>query len=336
MSSIIASSCRMLAGAAVALCLTTHADARPQMFKAGSGPDELWDITMKTDMAGMPMAMPPRTTQVCRKKSRGSEDLVPHDSHCKTTDFRTVGNKTTFAFVCAGDTPMRGTGEMTANADTYNGRIHLKGGAKGEEMDMTQTLSGKRVGNCTDTSKEAIAGIKAENAAAVAQSCQQLMTQLAPEGFFGEGAPCKAQQHDYCNRVAGLATSARSPAGWRSVGAQASPVVLQRAFGACGQDYAATRVAACSSGVASREWGFVGSGQCDDDVRVQGDANCKGRSFTGMDRALGPLCSRYASLVRGQPVQGNVAVAAPVTPPAAVQANPVEESVNALRKLLPF
>ena len=76
-------------------------------------------------------------------------------------------------------------------------------------------------------------------------------------------------------------------------------MTLQRAFGACGQDYEAMRKGACASGVASRDWGFVGSGTCDDDVRAQGDANCKGRSFTGMDRALGPLCSRYASLVRG-------------------------------------
>ena len=337
MSSICSLVRSALACASVALCITTAASAQaPQLFKAGSGPDELWDVTMKMEMAGMPMAMPARTMQVCRKKNRGNEDLVPQQSNCRTTDFKTAGNRTTFTFVCTGDTPMTGTGEMTADADTYSGRIHLKGGRKGEEMDMTQTMSGKRVGSCTDTSKEAIAGIKAQGDAAAAQNCQRMMAQLAPEGFIGDGAPCKGQQKAFCDKVAGIASSGRNPAGFRAAGAQASPVVLQRAFGACGQDYEAMRKGACASGVASRDWGFVGSGTCDDDVRAQGDANCKGRSFTGMDRALGPLCSRYASLVRGAHQVDDVAVAAPAAPRAATPVNPVEDGINAVRKLLPF
>ena len=41
--------------------------AAQKMFKAGSGPDELWDVTFKMEMPGMPMAMPAQTQQVCLK-----------------------------------------------------------------------------------------------------------------------------------------------------------------------------------------------------------------------------------------------------------------------------
>ncbi len=338
MPSIISPSHASFACIALLGWMTSGAFAQaPQMFKAGSGPDELWDVTMKMEMAGMPMAMPPRTSQVCRKKDRGNEDLVPQDRNCRTTDFRTTGNRTTFTFQCTGDMPMTGTGEMTADANAYSGRIRMKGGRKGEEMDMTQTLSGKRVGSCTDTSKQAIAAVKAQSDAAMAQSCAQMMAQLAPEGFVGADAPCKAQQREFCGKVSGLAASGRTPGGFRTVSAQAPAPTLKRAFDACGQDYDAMRKGACTSGVAARDWAFVGAGHCDDDVRAQGDANCRGRSFTGMDRALAPLCSRYASLVRGQQGQGEVATAAPAAPRAApAPANAVDEGVNALRKLLPF
>ena len=60
------------AASAFALAFAGHAHAQSQtrMFKAGSGPDELWDVTTKMEMPGMPMALPAQTSQVCLKKDR--------------------------------------------------------------------------------------------------------------------------------------------------------------------------------------------------------------------------------------------------------------------------
>jgi hypothetical protein len=291
---------------------------------------------MKMDMAGMPMAMPPRTSQVCKKKSAGNEALMKGDPNCRMSDVRTAGNKTSFVFTCTGEHPMTGEGEMTATGDTFDSRMHLKSTARGQEFEMTQTMTGKRVGSCTDTSQQAIAEIKAQSDNARSQACDQMMARLEPEGFIGAQAPCAASRKAYCDKVASIASTGRTPGGYRAATGQAPAQTLERAFAACGQDYAGMRRSACAAGVASRDWSFVASGSCDDDVRVAGDANCKGRSFTGMDRSIAPLCSRYASLVRGQAAGADVAAAQPAPAAATQPANPLESGVNAVRKLLPF
>jgi hypothetical protein len=328
----------------VVLCLACaclaagHAFAQqpPKMFTAGSGPDELWDVTMKMEMPGMPMAMPPRTSQVCKKKAAGNEALMKSDPNCRMSNLRTAGNKTSFVFTCTGEHPMTGEGEMTANGDTFDSRMHMKSTGKGQEFEMTQTMTGKRVGSCTDTSQQAIAEMKSQSEGARAQACDQMMARLEPDGFIGAQAPCAANRKAYCDKVASIASSGRTPAGYRAATARASAQTLERAFTACGQDYAGMRKSACAAGLASRDWAFVAAGACDDEVRVAGDANCKGRSFTGMDRSIAPLCSRYASLVRGQRAPADVASAQPAPAAAAQPANPLESGVNAVRKLLPF
>jgi hypothetical protein len=40
----------------------------------GQGQDELWEVTTKMEMAGMPMAMPPQTQQICQPKRTGQDE----------------------------------------------------------------------------------------------------------------------------------------------------------------------------------------------------------------------------------------------------------------------
>lgn len=47
--------------------------AQPQsrnLFIAGSGPDELWEVTTRAEVVGMPMQMPAQTSQMCLRKDR--------------------------------------------------------------------------------------------------------------------------------------------------------------------------------------------------------------------------------------------------------------------------
>jgi hypothetical protein len=109
---------------------------------------ELWEVTTKVEIPGMPMAMPAQTQRKCLPKTRKDDDLIPTTEGCRTSDVKRAGNKVTFNIACTGTDPMIGTGEINSLPASYDGRMHLKGKAGEETMEMTHTFSGKRVGDC--------------------------------------------------------------------------------------------------------------------------------------------------------------------------------------------
>lgn len=313
------------------------------MFKPGPGPDDLWEMTVKMEMPGMPMALPDQTSQVCVRKGRKDADLVPQNDECTMTDVRTSGNRTTFAMVCKGDPPMSGTGDITSTPTSYHGRIAVRSTRRGEEMTMTQTFTGKRIGTCTDVSEQFVAKVEADAKAMTTKQCAEMMDSLTVQAFE-PGGPCAAQRRQFCDRAAAVAAEMREPAG-HSAARRKYGASLQPALRGCNQDYAAVSASACAKAVAARNWNFVGSGPCDDDVRANGPRYCN----TGPNRSPDPqyfgLCSRYAALTRGTAAAsadaatgsvpgGTAGAPAPAAPPA--QPDPIRQGVDAVRKLLPF
>ncbi|MCC7328399.1 MAG: DUF3617 family protein [Burkholderiales bacterium] len=346
------SATRRIAGvlAMAALAASVTALAQPKTFKSGPGPDELWDITMKVEMAGMPMAMPAQTMQMCIKKDRRAESAVPQQENCRTTDMKIFGNRVTFKMVCTGDPPMSGSGDITSTATTYEGTMSMKSTRRGEEMEMTQKFSGRKVGTCTDQSEQMVASAKAAGDAQVAQICSLGMEQLQSVYFVGKNAACANQQKAFCDKVGGIAREVHDPAAHRRATSTYKTTIAD-AFKACGQDFAAVTTQACTKAAGARDWAFVGGGYCDAEVRAVGDANCRGRSFTGMDRNLVPLCTRYANLSRGggataagtdsfapasaqpRPAQQPAAQAQQPAAQPPAQSDPVKQGLDALRKL---
>lgn len=329
----------------LAFAAAASAQAPTRLFKAGSGPDELWDVTMKMEMPGMPMAMPAQTQQVCLKKNRKAEDAIPANDECRLVDSKTVGNKTTFTMDCAGKDPMTVRGEITSTPTAYDGTMRMKGKRKGEDMEITQVFSGRKVGACTDQSEQVVAKVKADSDAALAKSCSEGLDKLYAPMFFGNGAACAGQQKQFCEKVRGLSSGMREPAGHRAAVGKSNAATVREAFVACGQDFDAATRSACGKAVSTRDWSFVGSGTCDADVRSVGDAQCKGRSYYTMDRSLAPVCNRYAALTRGGAGAASMsgapsAAAEPVAnapqAPAEQKADPVRQGMDALRKVLPF
>lgn len=108
-----------------------------------AGSDELWKMTTKMDMPGMPM--PEVTQTVCLPKGAGYKPgKVPHQKHCEMTDLKVSGDKTSWKMHCSGRDAMEGSGEVTRSADTMNGSMKLSS----KDIQMTQVISGKRVGAC--------------------------------------------------------------------------------------------------------------------------------------------------------------------------------------------
>jgi hypothetical protein len=117
---------------------------------AAQGTDELWEMSMKMEMPGMPMAMPTQVSRVCMAKGANDENFVPkQQGDCKMVDSKRVGNKYTFRMACDGKNKMTASGEVTYRDGAYDGRMEMAGTMEGQPMNMTQTYSGKRVGTCT-------------------------------------------------------------------------------------------------------------------------------------------------------------------------------------------
>ena len=132
-----------LAAVAVFVVATAPAPALAQ------GKDDLWEITTKMEMPGMPMAMPAQTQRVCVAKSGKDDDYIPKREGCRVQDSKRVGNKVSYKMVCTGKDTMSVTGETTFGANSYDGKMAMSGKMDGQQIDMNQTYSGKRVGDCT-------------------------------------------------------------------------------------------------------------------------------------------------------------------------------------------
>ena len=295
-----------------------------------AGTDEQWEITTKMEMAGMPMALPSQTNKVCLPKNRNSDEgLIPQDknSDCKMDDMKRSGNKTTFKMSCAGKHPMTGNGEIENNGDSYRGTMHIVGKMEGEDVDMKQSFSGKRIGSCTyeDQGKKFAAMQEKMTADMCRQSIDKLEyrvfdnSELAQQQF----AVCKPYKKEFCERVKKVAADMRSPAGFRST------VEKQREWkellGTCDIAADALLTDVCKKGQDAKDWNFVAE-YCPVEAKALAAEHCAGRDYTAqMVGPYGALCSKYAQ-------RPNNAIP---TKDDLIKSG-VDEGVNKLKKLLPF
>ncbi|MBK7334057.1 MAG: DUF3617 family protein [Betaproteobacteria bacterium] len=242
-----------------ALAAVAQAQAQQRTFKIG-GPDELWDTTMKMEMPGMPMAMPAQTSQVCLKKDRKAEDTIPKQDDCRVTDMKTVGNKVIYTMDCAGKDPMIIHGEITSTPTSYDGKMRMKGKRKGEDMEMTQTFSGRKVGACTDQTEQVVAKAKSDSDAAVAKSCADGLDKLYAPMFFGQDAMCAGQQKPFCDKVGSIARDLRDPAGAPRRHQEVEQENVQQAMQAASRTTAAATKVACDKAAQTKDYAFLGTG----------------------------------------------------------------------------
>ena len=139
---------RCRSAGAVAVLIAALAASLPV---AAQGKDELWEISSKMDMPGMPMAIPPQVNRVCVGKNRKDEDLVPRQSDCRMVDSKRTGSKFTYKMECTGNEPMTMVGEMTFGTNAYDGQMRMTMTKTNDTMNMA--VSGKRVGDCTAPAK---------------------------------------------------------------------------------------------------------------------------------------------------------------------------------------
>lgn len=294
------------------------------------GPDELWNMSTRMEMAGMPGQTFP--SQVCMKKGEAQPDKMSQDKNCKVTDVRVAGNKTSWKVVCTGRDAMSGTGEITRTRDSMDGRIRLQGKSGGETMDMTMVLSGKLAGGCNagEEKKKQQAQAKAmvaQGDAQMAKFCKESMDKFMTQMFEGEGAACKAQKAEYCARVSQTAQGMRTSAGYRK---SAKAADWEQAGKACKVNMASVRADACKNAVGGRDWPFVAD-YCPAEAKRIAAEQCAGRGYTAaMASEYKEVCARHA----GRDAGAQKPAAAQQKPAAAPTAgDAVKEGANQLRKL---
>ena len=282
---------------------------------AGAAPGELWEVTTKMEMAGVPFQMPASTNQVCMQQGKQTEAMVPKQQDCRMMDVRQSGNRTTFRMVCEGANKVTGTGDIQTSPDSYQGTMRLQGTMDGKQMDMTQTFSGRRLGQCNYEAP-------AQASQATKQACQSLVDALNWGGITTEGAPCAGSKPALCRKVGALAQELRDPA--RLLAAeQRYGDNLRMAFDACGQNLDASLTTACQRAISARNWSFVET-HCEADARRLAAERCQGRSYTAV------MQSEWASICRRYPPTASTPVPAPAPAQAPVwQTGPAPQTAPA-------
>jgi hypothetical protein len=116
---------------------------------------DLWEVTVKMQMTGVPMDMPPNTTRTCMDKNAKDEAFVPQkseDGECHMADTKRTGNVWRYRMVCTSKDRDTTTvdGEVTYASDSsYTGRMKMVAKSGEQSFEMNQTFSGRKVGECT-------------------------------------------------------------------------------------------------------------------------------------------------------------------------------------------
>ena len=113
---------------------------------AAEPPGDLWEVTSKMSMEGMPFDMPARPIKICAAKNAQEPPGSANDERgCTNSDMHRVGNKVSWTSSCSGPPAMTGQGEITyEGTDSYSGAIKYVT----DDGNMTINLTGHKIGGC--------------------------------------------------------------------------------------------------------------------------------------------------------------------------------------------
>jgi hypothetical protein len=135
----------------VTLALATLAG--PAGAAAPNMKEGLWEITTRTEMAGMPTGgiKPVVMTQCVTKKDlEDPRKTAPggDDARCQVTDHKVQGNAASWNMACKGEGNMTGSGTITYSGTSYTGSSKMTMTHGGKPQTMTVNYSGKHLGEC--------------------------------------------------------------------------------------------------------------------------------------------------------------------------------------------
>ncbi|MBU1237207.1 MAG: DUF3617 domain-containing protein [Gammaproteobacteria bacterium] len=283
---------------ACAICLVVGA---APAWSAGS--DELWEMSTTMNMPGM--AMPAMKSRTCVAKNGNYRPDKDQDAkNCKMLDYKVSGNTVKWKMQCTGKDAMSGTGEMTKTADTMKGVFKMSS----EGMEMTQVMSGRRVGTCDAGEERAktdkmVADIKAQGDDATRKMCEGSVKRDADNGGLG-GDPgiyqakglCPTYKPQLCeqararvNTYAGYGAYLKA----RNDAQTAGTVKWGWVVSDCGINLDKQRSSLCTRAVTDKKYGFIGA-YCPVEAKQLSARHCAGfgRDYTAdMASPNAAMCS---------------------------------------------
>ena len=128
------------------LLICVAAMASPLFASDGPMKSGKWQITVETEMAGVPVKIPPVTMSECVTPEQAAAPQPPKSdvgSDCTVSDYKVDGNVVTWSVSCPKE-DMKGTGRIAFSSESYEGVTKMKMG----DAEITQKLSGKYLGPC--------------------------------------------------------------------------------------------------------------------------------------------------------------------------------------------
>ena len=296
---------------------------------AHAAPGEYWEITTKMEMPGMPFAMPGTTQKTCIQKGRENDpSSTTGDKKCQVTDVKTVGNKTSWKMRCDQDGEvMTGVGEQSTTADGYEGKMQFSGKADGEDMDMTMSVRGKRVGGSCDTD-EMLKKIQGQACDTSHLDSTSAWIMSAPN-YLQKDSLCSDKKEELCRRVRKDAPV--DPDAYGSL-VLADTSMNANIAQACGIDMAATTAAICKT-LNGHNIDQL-SAHCPAQAKAYREEErrkaCEGRKYTATDKTEAIRKCMSGELPAGNP-QGDGTPSG--TPTPAPSDNPAEELLDTAKKL---
>ena len=141
----------------------------------------LWEFTTETQMQGAAnMQIPSETHTQCITP----DDLVPMSQNasqeCQISNVVTSGDTITWDIVCGGQGgQMEGTGEVTYHGDTMEGSMTMT--ISGANMQLTNTITGRRTGPCSGSSTAAPAAQPASQTSSEPSAVEEAITEDAKD-----------------------------------------------------------------------------------------------------------------------------------------------------------
>ncbi len=263
--------------------------------------EEKWQITSKMEIPGMPFQMPATTATVCVPQGQPSEKMVPAKENCKVSNFKTVGNTSSFHIECPPPEKMSGDGKFTVNADkSSSGQMNIKGVMEGEPMEMKMSWSSKKLGMCDAVKDKAISptAMMAESQAMTAQSCKEIANGMGWQVAEHMGTTCPTLKTDICKKAKIYFDAPKKSDA--ALDLQEKRGDWKELAGYCGIKPAAITQKYCGLAKAEQHWNnaAVLCGK-DKDLEVIAVRECTGKMYTGglIDDKYQSLCALYADQV---------------------------------------
>ena len=109
-----------------------------------------WEMTVTTQIEGMPGAMAPVTQSKCISKedARDPSRLIGTGAGCQFANKRDSGSEITFDVACTGQVPMNGSGKVRYSAQTFDGTVEIAADMGNQRLMTRSQIAGRRLGDC--------------------------------------------------------------------------------------------------------------------------------------------------------------------------------------------